>query len=124
MRDALSIFDQMVSYSDKKISYQDVIRSLNVLDYDYYFRLTDMFLEGNLSGTLVVFNEILQKGFDGHNFIVGLSEHLRDLMVSKDPETLQLLEVGATIRITTLSNLSGQPRNLYIKPLKFAVILI
>jgi DNA polymerase-3 subunit gamma/tau len=98
MRDALSIFDQMVSYSDKKITYQDVIRNLNVLDYDYYFRLTDMFLEGNLSGSLVVFNEILQKGFDGHNFIVGLSEHLRDLLVSKDPVTIQLLEVGATIR--------------------------
>jgi DNA polymerase-3 subunit gamma/tau len=98
MRDALSIFDQMVSYSDKKITYQDVIRSLNVLDYDYYFRLTDMFLEGNMSGSLLVFNEILEKGFDGHNFIVGLSGHLRDLLVSKDPETLQLLEVGATIR--------------------------
>ena len=98
MRDALSIFDQMVSYSDKKITYQDVIRSLNVLDYDYYFRLTDMFLEGNMSGSLLVFNEILGKGFDGHNFIVGLSGHLRDLLVSKDPETLQLLEVGATIR--------------------------
>ena len=98
MRDALSIFDQMVSYSDKKITYQDVIRSLNVLDYDYYFKLTDMFLEGNMSGSLLVFNEILGKGFDGHNFIVGLSGHLRDLLVSKDPETLQLLEVGATIR--------------------------
>jgi DNA polymerase-3 subunit gamma/tau len=98
MRDALSIFDQMVSFSEKKITYQDVIRSLNVLDYDYYFRLTDMFLEGNISGSLLVFNEILQKGFDGHNFIVGLSEHLRDLLVSRDPETTQLLEVGATIR--------------------------
>jgi DNA polymerase-3 subunit gamma/tau len=98
MRDALSIFDQMVSYSDKKITYQDVIRNLNVLDYDYYFRLTDMFLEGNMSGSLLVFNEILGKGFDGHNFIVGLSGHLRDILVSKDPETLQLLEVGATIR--------------------------
>jgi len=98
MRDALSIFDQMVSFSEKKITYQDVIRSLNVLDYDYYFRLIDMFLEANISGTLLVFNEILQKGFDGHNFIVGLSEHLRDLLVSRDPETIQLLEVGATIR--------------------------
>jgi DNA polymerase-3 subunit gamma/tau len=98
MRDALSIFDQMVNFSEKKITYQDVIRSLNVLDYDYYFRLTDMFLEGNISGSLLVFNEILQKGFDGHNFIVGLSEHLRDLLVSRDPETTQLLEVGATIR--------------------------
>jgi DNA polymerase-3 subunit gamma/tau len=98
MRDALSIFDQMVSYSDKKITYKNVIQSLNVLDYDYYFKLTDFFLEGNISESLVIFNEILDKGFDGHNFISGLSGHLRDLLVSHDPETLQLLEVGATIR--------------------------
>jgi DNA polymerase-3 subunit gamma/tau len=98
MRDALSIFDQMVSYSNKNITYKDVIQSLNVLDYDYYFKLTDLFLEGNISESLVVFNEILEKGFDGHNFIAGLSGHLRDLLVSHDPETLQLLEVGATIR--------------------------
>jgi DNA polymerase-3 subunit gamma/tau len=98
MRDALSIFDQMVSYSNKNITYKDVIRSLNVLDYDYYFKLTDLFLEGNVSDSLVIFNEILEKGFDGHNFINGLSGHLRDLLVSRDPETIQLLEVGATIR--------------------------
>ena len=98
MRDALSIFDQMVSYSNKNITYKDVIQNLNVLDYEYYFKLTDLFLEGNISESLVIFNEILEKGFDGHNFIVGLSGHLRDLLVSHDPETLQLLEVGATIR--------------------------
>jgi DNA polymerase-3 subunit gamma/tau len=118
MRDALSIFDQMVSYSDKKISYQDVIRNLNVLDYDYYFRLTGMFLEGNLSGSLVVFNEILQKGFDGHNFIVGLSEHLRDLLVSKDPETLQLLEVGATIRDNYLKQSARTDQEFIYKALE------
>lgn len=98
MRDALSIFDQMVSYSNKNITYKDVIQNLNVLDYEYYFKLTDLFLEGNISESLVIFNEILEKGFDGHNFIVGLSGHLRDLLVSHDQETLQLLEVGATIR--------------------------
>ena len=98
MRDALSIFDQMVSYSDQKITYKNVIQSLNVLDYDYYFKLTDLFLEGNFSESLVIFNEILEKGFDGHNFIAGLSGHLRDLLVSHDPETVKLLEVGATIR--------------------------
>lgn len=98
MRDALSIFDQMVSYSNKNITYKDVIQNLNVLDYDYYFKLTDLFLEGNTSESLVIFNEILEKGFDGFNFIAGLSGHLRDILVSHDPETVQLLEVGATIR--------------------------
>jgi DNA polymerase-3 subunit gamma/tau len=117
MRDALSIFDQMVSYSDKKITYQDVIRSLNVLDYDYYFKLTDMFLEGNMSGSLLVFNEILGKGFDGHNFIVGLSGHLRDLLVSKDSETLQLLEVGATIRDNYLKQSARTDQEFIFKAL-------
>ncbi len=118
MRDALSIFDQMVSFSEKKITYQDVIRSLNVLDYEYYFRLTDMFLEGNIPGSLLVFNEILQKGFDGHNFIVGLSEHLRDLLVSRDPETIQLLEVGATIRDNYLKQSASTDEEFIFKALE------
>jgi DNA polymerase-3 subunit gamma/tau len=117
MRDALSIFDQMVSFSEKKITYQDVIRSLNVLDYEYYFRLTDMFLEGNISGSLLVFNEILQKGFDAHNFIIGLGEHLRDLLVSRDPETLQLLDVGATIRDNYLKQSSRTGEEFIYKAL-------
>jgi DNA polymerase-3 subunit gamma/tau len=118
MRDALSIFDQMVSFSEKKITYQDVIRSLNVLDYDYYFRLTDMFVEGNISGSLLVFNEILQKGFDGHNFIVGLGEHLRDLLVSRDPETTRLLEVGATIRDNYLEQSARTDEEFIFKALE------
>lgn len=98
MRDALSIFDQIISFSGGLVTYKNVIENLNVLDYDYYFRLTDYFLEGNTSSVLLIFSEILDKGFDGHHFINGLSKHFRDVLVSRDPETLQLLEVGASIR--------------------------
>ncbi len=98
MRDALSLFDQIVSFAGKKFTYQDVINNLNVLDYEYYFKLTDMFLAGDIAGSLLTFNEILSKGFDAHHFISGLSQHFRDLMVCRDANTLQLLEVGAGIR--------------------------
>jgi DNA polymerase-3 subunit gamma/tau len=94
MRDALSIFDQLVSFCGKEISYQGVIDNLNVLDYEYYFRLVDHFVKGEVSQTLLIFNEILNKGFDAHHFITGLSSHLRDVLVSKDPQTIVLLEVG------------------------------
>jgi len=98
MRDALSIFDQIVSFSGKTISYQDIISNLNVLDYEYYFRLVDQFLKNDVTQVLLIFNEILGKGFDGHYFITGLSSHLRDLLVCKDPETIRLLEVGGEIK--------------------------
>ena len=98
MRDALSIFDQVVSFTGGHITYQGVIENLNVLDYEYYFRLTDYFLENKVSDALLLFNEVLNKGFDGSHFITGLSSHFRDLLVSKDAATLPLLEVGASIR--------------------------
>lgn len=94
MRDALSIFDQIVSFSGKKVTYHDVITNLNVLDYDYYFRLVDQFLKNEVAETLLTFNDILNHGFEGHHFITGLSNHLRDLLVCKDAVTVQLLEVG------------------------------
>ncbi len=97
MRDALSIFDQLVSFSGTNITYQSTIENLNVLDYEYYFRLVYAFLEGNISQSLLIFNEILNKGFDAHHFITGLSSHLRDVLVCKDPITIQLLEVGNDI---------------------------
>ena len=97
MRDALSIFDQLVSFCGNNITYQGVIDNLNVLDYEYYFRLVDGFLKGEVSQSLLIFNEILNNGFDGHHFITGLSSHLRDVLVSKDPQTVTLLEVGADI---------------------------
>ena len=98
MRDALSIFDQVVSFSGNNITYQNVIDNLNVLDYDYYFKLTDSFLNNSISENLLIFNEIIDKGFDAHHFINGLSEHFRNLLVCRDEVTLQLLEVGANIR--------------------------
>ena len=98
MRDALSIFDQVASFTGGNITYQGVIQNLNVLDYEYYFRLTDFFLENKASDTMLLLNEVLRKGFDAHHFITGLASHFRDLLVSKDPITLPLLEVGASIR--------------------------
>ncbi len=98
MRDALSFFDQIVSFSGKKFTYQDVINNLNVLDYEYYFKLIDYFREGDVNNSLLAFNEILNKGFDAHHFVSGLSQHIRDIMVCRDESTIQLLEVGADIR--------------------------
>ena len=98
MRDALSIFDQMVSFAGKEILYKTVLENLNVLDYDYYFRLTNNFIQHDISSSLMIYNEILSKGFDGHNFVNGLSNHFRDLLVCKDKVTLPLLEIGASVR--------------------------
>ena len=98
MRDALSIFDQVVSFTGGHISYKSVIENLNVLDYEYYFRLTDHFLANQVGNALLLLNDVLNKGFDASHFVTGLSSHFRDLLVSKDPATLALLEVGASIR--------------------------
>lgn len=98
MRDALSIFDQIVSFSGNEISYKNVIENLNVLDYDYYFRLVEAFLNGDISGNLLMLDEIMLKGFDPHHLITGLSSHFRDILVCKDEETIQLLEAGASFR--------------------------
>ena len=98
LRDALSIFDQIVSLTGKTIAYKDVIENLNVLDYEYYFKTIDAALMGDVSAVLISFNEILEKGFDGHNFISGLNSHLRDLLVSRDESTLPLLETTASVK--------------------------
>jgi len=98
LRDALSFFDQIASFSGTDITYEKVIDNLNVLDYEYYFKLTDNFLEGNYTESLITYNEILNRGFDSLNFVNGLSEHFRDLLVSKEPKTLELLEIGASIK--------------------------
>jgi len=97
LRDALSIFDQLVSFCGNEIKYEDVIANLNVLDYEYYFRLVESFLNRDVVNALLIFNEVLNKGFDAHHFVSGLSKHLRDLLVSKDPQTIALMEVGADI---------------------------
>ena len=98
MRDALSIFDQVVSFCGKSLTYDKVIEDLNVLDYEYYFKLTDLFNEGKVAESFLVFDEIMGKGFDGGNFLSGLGRHFRDLLVACEPVTVQLLEVSASIR--------------------------
>nr|WP_320119633.1 DNA polymerase III subunit gamma/tau [uncultured Marinifilum sp.] len=98
MRDALSIFDQIVSFSGKDISFANVIQNLNVLDYDYYFKIVDASLEGKVTDVLVMLNEIFEKGFDGHHFVGGLSAHIRDVLVGKDQATIQLMEVSDSVK--------------------------
>lgn len=98
LRDALSMFDQIVSYTNKNLTYKAVIDNLNILDYDYYFKLTDYLSNGDVSNTLLLFNEILNHGFDGNNFINGLASHFRNLLVAKDAQTVQLLEVSENIK--------------------------
>ena len=94
MRDALSIFDQIVSFCGRNITYQDTIKNLNVLDYEVYFKITDALLAGNYAEALNIFDDVLKKGFEGGYFINGLASHYRDLLVCKDPNTINLIEVG------------------------------
>ena len=99
LRDALSIFDLIVTFSSgHKITYQDTINNLHILDYDYYFKVTDELMANNMGKVLLIFDEILRQGFDGHNFIVGLCEHFRNLLVCKDEATIQLLEVSDSVK--------------------------
>ncbi len=98
LRDALSLFDQLVSFAGNSLGYKQVIENLNILDYDYYFRITDELNAGDISAALITFNEIVNNGFDGHNFINGLSSHFRDLLVCTDEVTLPLLEVSPSIK--------------------------
>ena len=98
LRDSLSLFDRLISFSEKELTYQGVIEHLNILDYEYYFKVTAALLKNDINALLLLFNEILDNGFDGHHFIIGLSEHLRDILVAKDESTLQLLEKGEALQ--------------------------
>jgi DNA polymerase III subunit gamma/tau len=99
LRDALSIFDLIVTFSSgNKVTYKTTIENLHILDYDYYFKMTDFLLQENISQTLLTYDEILRNGFDGHNFIVGLCEHFRNLMVCKDNVTVKLLQVSENVQ--------------------------
>lgn len=120
MRDALSIFDQVVSFTNGNITYQAVIDNLNVLDYEYYFRLTDAILSGNVRVSMLILNEILSKGFDGQNIITGLAGHFRDLLVCRDESTLILFEVGASIRERYKEMAKRCPDQLLFKAIELA----
>ena len=98
MRDALSIFDQVAAFCQRDITYQQTIQNLNVLDSDYYFRITDCFLENKVSDLMTIFDEVLNKGFEASHFIVGLNSHLRSLLMAKDAQTLPLIEADDEIR--------------------------
>ncbi len=98
MRDALSLFDQIVSFSGDKVTYENVIDSLNILDFEFYFKATDYIINHDASATLILFNSVLEKGFDGHNFIVGIASHLRDLLVCSNEKTASLLETSENLK--------------------------
>lgn len=98
LRDALSIFDRVVSFAGKNLTREAVTENLNVLDYTWYFQITDLLLENNIPQVLLTYNDILSKGFDGHHFIMGLASHFRDLLVCKNQETISLLEVGEQVK--------------------------
>jgi DNA polymerase III subunit gamma/tau len=99
LRDALSMFDLNVTFSkDNLLKYSEVLENLHILDYDYYFRMTDALINSNSSEALILFDEILKKGFDGHQFVVGLLEHFRNLLVCKDPVTVRLLQVSESVQ--------------------------
>ena len=98
MRDALSIFDQVTSFAGGNITYKKVIEDLNLLDDDYYFKITDQLLKPDVAGALLTLNEVLSNGFEAHNFVSGLATHFRNLLVARDPATLPLLETVATMR--------------------------
>ncbi|WMJ73247.1 DNA polymerase III subunit gamma/tau [Cytophagaceae bacterium ABcell3] len=110
LRDALSIFDLIVTFSsDRNVTYQTTIENLHILDYDYYFKMVDLMHSGDTANILLTYDEIIRAGFDGHNFIVGLAGHLRNLMVCKDPATVKLLEVSEEVQRKYAGQASSLP---------------
>lgn len=120
LRDALSMFDQIVSFSGANVTYKAVIDNLNILDYDYYFNITDRLLQEDSAQTLLLFDEILSKGFDGAHFISGLSEHLRNLLVGKDASTIKLLEVSETIKARYLQQSQAASASFLLSAMNIA----
>ena len=118
LRDALSIFDQIISFCGDKLTYQAVIQNLNILDYDYYFKVTDALYNSDIPWALNEFNEILNNGFDGHHFINGLGMHFRNLLVAKDSNTLSLLEVGDSIKARYLEQSQSWQQQHLLKALE------
>ena len=118
LRDALSIFDQMVSFSGKTITYKSVIDNLNVLDYDYYFQIVDHILQGHTSDILLILNDIISKGFEPQHFVSGMGNHLRSLLVCKEPVTVQLLEVSEQLRQRYLAQAQACPLPFLVKALE------
>src|SRR5690554_6285190 len=120
LRDALSMFDQLVSFSDKQVTYQAVIDNLNILDYDYYFKLAEAIRNSDASGALLLFDEVLGRGFDAGHFIGGLSAHFRNLLVSREPSTVQLLDVSDKVQARYLEQAASLSAGLLLSALNVA----
>lgn len=118
LRDALSLFDRMVSFSGDALTYAQVVEVLDILDYDYFFRTVDLAQGVNYPDLLLLYNEVLGKGFNGHEFVVGMSKHFRDLLVAREPKTVQLLEVGPAIKQRYLAQSSGSATRFLLHGLK------
>lgn len=118
LRDALSIFDQIISFCGNNLTYKDVIANLNILDYDYYFKATDALANNDIPTSLNLFNDILNSGFDGHHFINGLGMHFRNLLVAKDPSTLSLLEEGENVKKRYLEQSQNWKQEYLLKGLE------
>ncbi len=121
LRDALSIFDLIVTFSaDRKVTYQATIKNLHILDYDYYFKITDLLTKQQMPQVMLVFDEILKKGFDGHNFIIGLAEHFRNLMICKDAATVRLLQASDNVQTRYLQQAKATPLSFLLTALNMA----
>jgi DNA polymerase-3 subunit gamma/tau len=118
LRDSLSMFDRLVDSTDLSISYKSVIENLNILDHDYYLKITNQIISNDVSSVMLTINEILQNGFDAHQFIMGLASHLRDLLVCKDPQTLVLLDKGEELKSKYLSQSENCELSFLIKALR------
>jgi len=120
LRDALSIFDRLVTFSGNNLTYKDAIENLNILDHDYYFKATDLILEGNIAASMLLFNEVLENGFNGHEFVNGLACHFRNLLMCQDASTVKLLEVSERVQQRFLDQAAQcTPLNL-LKALRYA----
>ncbi|GEQ86269.1 hypothetical protein ULMS_17770 [Patiriisocius marinistellae] len=120
LRDALSIFDRVVSFAGKNLTREAVTENLNVLDYTYYFSITDLLLENNIPNVLLAYNEILSKGFDGHHFVMGLASHFRDLLVCQNQATIELLEVGEQVKTMYFEQSQKTPHDFLIEGIEIA----
>ncbi len=120
LRDALSIFDRVVSFAGDNLTRQAVAENLNVLDYDSYFKATDLILKNDIPQLLIKYNEILSKGFDGHHFIAGLASHFRDLLVARDTNTIELLEVGENTKKQYLKQATNSNTSFLLQAIELA----
>lgn len=117
LRDALSIFDQIVSFAGSTITHKAVLENLNILDHDYYFKVVENALNEDIPANLLLFNDVMEKGFDGHHFVSGLADHFRNLLVCKDPRTVNLLEVGETAEKSFVEQAKKVDANLAVRAL-------